>query len=232
MSPIITVTKVTNFIDHAKLPWQPFSYANWEADFPYHPEAYFKISHNESTLFISYRTKESHVRAMNYDQEAVYEDSACEFFLAPAGDDAYYNFEANCVGALRVNFRNSTQKFAAPESLFSSVYRDGTFTNIDGTFDNQPVADLLLGLFGPEDPWGGFWELNLELPISALFKHDGSEPDFAQVRKWSDLAQATGALFKCGDKLPQPYFLSTNKITAPAPGFHYPLAFNKLVFEK
>ena len=48
---------------------------------------------------------------------------------------------------------------------------------------------------------------------------------------WSGL-KAKVNLYKCGDKLSQPHFLSWKPISAPKPDFHLPEFFEQIKFSK
>jgi len=48
---------------------------------------------------------------------------------------------------------------------------------------------------------------------------------------WSGL-KAKVNLYKCGDKLSQPHFLSWKPIAAPKPDFHLPEFFEQIKFSK
>ena len=41
---------------------------------------------------------------------------------------------------------------------------------------------------------------------------------------------ATANFYKCGDDLPEPHFVSWNKIEAPTPNFHLPKYFGEIEF--
>lgn len=63
----------------------------------------------------------------------------------------------------------------------------------------------------------------LAIPPQALFMHS--------LTDWSGL-KAKVNLYKCGDKLSQPHFLSWKPISAPKPDFHLPEFFEQIKFSK
>ena len=65
--------------------------------------------------------------------------------------------------------------------------------------------------------------LSLANPPQALFMHS--------LTDWSGL-KAKVNLYKCGDKLSQPHFLSWKPIAAPKPDFHLPEFFEQIKFSK
>jgi hypothetical protein len=60
------------------------------------------------------------------------------------------------------------------------------------------------------------------VPISAFFLHKLSG---------FDGMTATGNVYKCGDNLPVPHFISWNPITTENPDFHRPDFFGQMKFE-
>ena len=66
------------------------------------------------------------------------------------------------------------------------------------------------------------WELALRLPVSTFFLH--KLDSFEGLR-------ATGTVYKCGDCLPVPHFISWNPIQTENPDFHRPEFFGQMLFE-
>ncbi len=65
--------------------------------------------------------------------------------------------------------------------------------------------------------------MTLAVPASALFRH--------RLGSWCGV-EARMNLYKCGDKLTKPHFLSWKPIDAPAPDFHLPQYFRTVQFSK
>ena len=66
------------------------------------------------------------------------------------------------------------------------------------------------------------WSMIEVIPASALFNH--------KIEEWSGL-NFRANFYKCGDNLPNPHFLSWNKIDFPRPNFHLLEFFGEVVFE-
>ena len=66
------------------------------------------------------------------------------------------------------------------------------------------------------------WQLCLAVPVEAYYQH--SLPSF-------DGLKVKGNVYKCGDKLPHPHFLSFFPIDLPKPDFHRPDFFGSVEFE-
>jgi len=182
---------------------------NWPAEYPYAPSVQARLFHNGAYLFIRYDVSEKYTAALAAeDMGNVWEDSCCEFFIS-LGDGTYYNFESTCIGTLLMTNRKSRNEDVCPASIavLDSVLRwpslgRNPFTEISG--DNN-------------------WSLILAIPATALFKQ--------QLTSW-DGVKAKANLYKCGDKLSEPHFLSWNPIALPSPDFHCPAFFADLEFEK
>ena len=78
--------------DSRGVKWNEIDCLNWRKDYPYKPEAQFRIAHDGQNIYVEYHVKEDAVRAVNgTDQSAVFQDACCEFFLMLDGEDTYYN---------------------------------------------------------------------------------------------------------------------------------------------
>ncbi len=66
------------------------------------------------------------------------------------------------------------------------------------------------------------WWLIIAIPASALFMH--------KFHSWDGI-KAKANVYKCGDNLSKPHFLSWNPIHHPTPNFHLPEFFGTLELE-
>ena len=69
---------------------------------------------------------------------------------------------------------------------------------------------------------GFSWELTAAIPVYLFEHHHDTRLHHMKVH---------GNFYKCGDALPEPHFLTWSNIEAPAPNFHLPGLFGKLIFE-
>lgn len=177
---------------------------NWPEAFPEQPEVLFDISHSGDVLHLHFHVREDAVRAVcDADGGRAWEDSCVEFFFAPRPDGFYYNLECTCIGRIllcRGTGRDGREPL--PEALLQGIRRRSSL----GT---EPFGLRT----GPTD-----WELELDIP-AATFGLD----TFVGL-------QARGNLYKCGDLLPVPHFLSWAPIDTPNPDFHRPEFFGDLMF--
>ena len=125
----------------------------------------------------------------------------------PAEDGIYYNVECNCTGKLLVAAgKDRHVRTPAPEEVMKRIDRWASLGTEPFDTRQEPTR----------------WELALRLPISTFFQHkfDGF-----------NALMAKGNVYKCGDCLPVPHFISWNPIQTENPDFHRPDFFGQIVFE-
>lgn len=187
----------------------PINRCNWPDAYPYSPDAKatLRLSPDGKNLIIRYEVKEDGTAALTgEDNGPVWTDSCCEFFIKPQGSEGYYNIEANAAGHILIGYREpSGFKSHAPAEVLAAVERKPSLGR--GTFAEKPC--------GP-------WSLELRIPATSLFRHDWE--------KWDGM-KASFNLYKCGDNLSKPHFLSHAPITGVrAPNFHLPQFFRPVSF--
>ena len=182
---------------------------NWPEAFPYKPKVEFAAAHTGDALLLHYRVEEQSVRAVaQKDHEHIWEDACVEFFVMPdKADGLYYNIECNCTGKLIVAVgegRNERQP--APAEVMQDIERWASLGKEPFDVREEPTK----------------WEVALRIPITTFFKHKFQS--FEGIR-------ATGNVYKCGDNLPVPHFISWNPIMTENPDFHRPEFFGQILFE-
>lgn len=180
---------------------------NWPAEFPYAPRVEFRMFHTGDWLLVRFDVAEQYTAArVTRDNGEVWTDSCAELFIAP-DDTLYYNFETTCIGRMLLGAHKSREEaeHAAPEVL-ASVRR---YTSLPF---GEPFA---------EREGDNRWSLTLAIPPQALFRH--------ALKTWSGV-EARMNLFKCGDKLSHPHFLSWRPIETERPDFHRPEFFECVRF--
>lgn len=197
--------QIIRMLDTESAAWHTLTQVNWKA-FPYQPSVSFRIAHTETHLLVHFHVIEQSVRAVaQHDNDRVWEDSCVELFISPDGNDTYYNFECNCAGKLLIEYGQPGRRERAPLHITSGVHRWSSLGS--EPFDTQD---------------GTMWDLTLSIPATALYHHD--------LHTWT-AGRMKGNLYKCGDKLPEPHFLSFYPITLPEPCFHCPDFFQGMNFE-
>ena len=141
------------------------------------------------------------------DNGPVWTDSCVEFFFRPDTGDRYYNFETNCIGTMLLGRRRSRDDAEhAPADVLRRIRRQTTYSY------RRPVATT----------GDNRWRLTLVIPVTALF---GEE-----LKSWAGVHGSMN-LYKCGDSLARPHYLSWQPVATPHPDFHRPEFFKPVLFE-
>lgn len=179
---------------------------NWHSC-GYKPKVLANIGYNETELFLRFTVEEKAIRAVNTENNSkVSQDSCCELFISPDSNDYYYNFEFNCIGTLLMGYRKMGDTAIRPDKQIMEQVR--RLSNLG----NQPF-DLKVGQFN--------WTLTIAIPLKAFFRHELT---------YLNGNTFTANLYKCGDGLPKPHYLSLFPINTEKPSFHRPDYFGKLHF--
>ena len=189
---------------------QPIACCNWAETYPYAPDVQFRMFHTGDRLMLRFDVAESYTAALvTEDNGEVWTDSCVEFFIAP-DEGLYYNFETTCIGRMLLSGRKSRTEDVqpAPAEVLASVKRFTTYPF------GEPFA---------ERKGDNRWSLTLAIPPQALFRH--------ALTDWSGL-EARMNLYKCGDRLSHPHFLSWKPVRTENPDFHRPEFFEAVTFEK
>ena len=179
---------------------------NWPEAFPCKPLMVATVEKSDEDIRLNYYIKEQSVRAVaQRDNENIWEDSCAEFFILPnPADGIYYNFECNCAGKLLIGAGATRQgRERAQQEVTALVERHSSL-------GSEPFGEKL----GETE-----WELSLRIPKEAFFKHQ-----FASLKDVPLLCN----IYKCGDKLSVPHFVSLFPIAAEKPDFHRPDCFRLL----
>ena len=190
------------------IPATAIACCNWPAAYPYAPKVAFRMFHTGDRLLLRFDVEERYTAAhVTEDNGPVWTDSCVEFFISPDGK-SYYNFETNAIGRMLLASRTSRAD-AEPASaeVLGSVKRYPTYPA--EAFDEREGDNR--------------WSLTLAIPPQALFRHG--------ITDWSGV-EARMNLYKCGDNLSHPHFLSRQPIDTPQPDFHRPEFFAAVKFEQ
>ncbi len=206
ISPDKNPDQVSDMLDD--IPKHNIDKINWP-EFSYAPEVDFSIAWNEKNIYLKYRVNEEVTGAVTLeDNGPVWKDSCVEFFVSPDRNNYYYNFEFNCLGVCLQGFGNSRHnREKASETELSGIIRKSSF----------PRKVL------HESGIGNTWSLFIQIPASTLFRH----PAFKFGKN-----SVTGNLYKCGDGLSRPHYLSWKPVQTPKPDFHRPEFFTLIEFVK
>jgi hypothetical protein len=171
---------------------------NWNS-FPYQPEVAFLMAYNQNNLFLKFDVTENHIRAMETETNGnVWEDSCCEFFCA-FDNEGYYNLETNCIGTQLIGWGAKKEERTLLDSIIIDAVKKHT------TLEHKTI-----------EPQSGRFEyqLTMIIPAATFVNHPGM--------KFTQGMQLKGNFYKCGDKTPEPHFVSWNPIEIKEPNFHRP----------
>ncbi|HOO98067.1 MAG TPA: carbohydrate-binding family 9-like protein [Bacteroidales bacterium] len=179
---------------------------NWPG-FGYRPDVEFAIAHTAREIVLKYYVSEDYFKAeKTTDNDEVYEDSCVEFFVSPADDGIYYNFEFNGIGTCLMGSGKSREtNMRADASVISGIRRRSSA----GT---KAVKEIK-GRFS--------WDIVIAIPLSS-FTHHKAESSRGLTFKAN--------FYKCGDSLTVPHYLSWNPIHTANPDFHRPEYFGTIKF--
>jgi len=179
---------------------------NWKDAFPKLLPVSVRIAHDSEHLYLYYQVTGEAIRAVNTeDFGSVWEDSCVEFFMQRQGEKTYRNFECNVLGVLLAAHHETREKAIQLTGEVQSVIRHSTICH--RYEDGRQVSD---------------WTLYLEIPKQAM--------GFAEHESLAG-QQIRANFYKCGDKTPEPHFISWNPIDLPSPNFHVPQFFGLLKLE-
>ena len=187
---------------------QPVACCNWPDQYPYAPDVSFRMFHTGEVLMLRFDVAEQYTAAAAADDNGpVWQDSCVEFFFAP-DDGGYYTFEINCIGTLLLSHRRDRKVdvMSAPPEVLALVER---------------TPSLPRAVFA-ERRGDNRWSMTAAIPVRALFRH--------RFDSWDGM-EARMNLYKCGDNLSRPHFLSWSPISTPATDFHRPEFFKPVRFE-
>ncbi len=191
-----------------KLTPQAIACCNWPEQYPYAPKVQFRIFHSGETLWLRFDVEERYTAArVTEDNGRVWTDSCVEFFLE-LDESGYYNFETTCIGRMLLGFRKShADARHGSAEVMASIRR----------YPSLPAGEPF-----EEREGDNRWSMMLAIPATALFRHD--------LKSW-DGVEARMNLYKCGDDLSHPHFLSWQPIAWEKPNFHLPAFFAPARFE-
>lgn len=183
------------------------SHLNWPKEWPAAPQTRFCAAHNGHEMIFRFDVTEDCTMALvDKDNGQVWTDSAVEIFMS-FDDSGYYNFEFTCIGRALAGFRKSKPDVTHADAHIMVLIKRYSSLG-DECFAEKHI------------PQG--WNLTIVIPVEALFAHK---------IETLDGMQAAANVYKCGDNLSRPHFVSWSPIDSPSPNFHLPQFFKPVNFE-
>ncbi len=202
------VALVGKMLDSENIPFHTLDYVNWKA-YPYKPEVQFRLAYSRNELYLQFNVREKNIRAKSADDETCepWKDSCVELFIAPAGDGIYYNIEFNCIGACLLAYgKGRHERHRLGRAVTSLIRRSSSLGN--EPFDERS---------------GNFeWTLTAAIPFGIFTKHKIDSLEGRELR---------ANIYKCGDELKEPHFVTWHPVNTEQPDYHRPDFFGMLTFE-
>lgn len=179
---------------------------NWK-DFDHKPEVEFALAYTDREILLKYYVTEKYFKAEKTEtNQNVFEDSCVELFISPEEDGIYYNLEFNGIGTCLMGSGTSRQdRTRTDPSTIKAIRRKASS-------GNRPVAEKK-GRFS--------WTITIAIPFHVFFHHN-----IESLRGKTFRAN----LYKCGDKLMVPHYVTWNPVSTENPDFHRPEFFGSLIF--
>lgn len=174
---------------------------NWQSEYPYTPIVTAYMAYSKSAIAILFEVTENHTCAVEMaDNGRVWEDSCVELFIANPVGEGYFNFEMNAIKTLLAAKRLSrTDAEHFSADSLAKILRHGSFDHATVDIRQQ-----------------NSWWAGEVIPFTLLGVE--SMPERLSVN-----------IYKCGDNLLQPHYLSWSPITLDKPNFHCPEFFGTLL---
>ena len=180
----------------------------------HHPDVRVRLLRASTGLHGIFHVRDRYVRSLSTAyMQAVYQDACVEFFVKPAADKGYINFEMNAGGALLCTYITDPTRTPGGFAAFSSIpLEDARQVRIRSTLPPQVDPEI-------EGPLT--WALEFFIPFALLEKYAGPL-DSSPGQVWR------ANFYKCAENNSHPHWASWNPL--PALNFHQPDGFGRLVF--
>ncbi len=179
---------------------------NWSSHL-YKPDVEFVMAYGQKEIYLKFYVREEYTKAEKYEtNQMVCEDSCVELFISPSDDGIYYNLEFNPIGIALMGCGTGRHDSKRVDAAVVNNIRhlasmgDKPFSEISG--DN-------------------IWTLTVAIPFETFFRHN-----IESVKGKSFRAN----LYKCGDKLTTPHYVTWNPVGSEKPDFHRPEYFGEIKF--
>ena len=154
---------------------------------------------DETALYIRQCAWEENIRAEHFGQLRPVCEDSCLEFFFGMGDGRYFNIEFNPNKALYFGF---------------GYNGEGRIRLILDSEESllQPCVAFM----------DGGWEIQYRVPVTIIRQF---YPDF----RLFEGMELMGNFYKCGDRTPNPHYLTWNPITSESPSFHRPIDFGRIM---
>jgi len=222
MKYTFTITKAASTPDITK----PFDSSDWQnanaivlknrrpETGEYHPHVEFRLQYDDKGFYGLYEATDRAIRCVQETfNSSVCNDSCLEFFIQPAGDHGYINFEINACGVMLA------MHILDPERTAHGFkdYRYLTAGEVSGMKIFHTLPDRLESEITTETTYRLGWFIPFDLFKQVM----GIEaPETGDIWK--------GNVFKCGDETSLPHHISWTELGEL--NFHTPQYFGEMIF--
>lgn len=164
--------------------------------------AQFIIAHTGTHILLKFMVSHDFFRSADRKINGeVHLDNCVEFFLSFDNAETYYNIEFNCLGIGKMAYNSQV----GGKTLLAedSVRKILTYTK---SGHHRDFFD---------------WEMIWSIPAEVFTFHT--------INHFEGIT-ASGNFYKCGDALPNPHYLSWNRVISEKPDFHRPECFGEIFF--
>jgi len=181
------------------------------------PTVDVKVRRDTDALYVIYRVRDEYVVAIHTEpQSNVSQDSCVEFFVQPTTFGGYFNFEMNCIGAIRAEHR--------PDSTFI-LDSDPQVHGLDSEDLKQiEVVSSLIEPIPRQSTEPAIWMLAIRIPFN-VFKRYVGPLEMDEGATWR------ANFYKCADGSSRPHWASWAPL-GKVLNFHAPERFGVLIFER
>lgn len=180
---------------------------------PFKPSVQAKMVYDDSSIYIIFLVHDRFVRSIVQEYNGPVSTDACvEFFFSPDTTlrDNYFNLEINAGGTpLMAHHVFGNKQYAR-------------FTSED--LSQIKIAHSLPKVVDPQITEPITWTIEYRLPLRLLKKY-GSVNDPRRGTVWK------GNFYKTASKSTNPHWITWSFVDLPAPSFHQPHYFGRLLFQ-
>lgn len=182
----------------------------WQSN-DYTCQAQARLCYGEEALYVGFTVWEDWIHISKFEQnDRVYLDSCCEFFLSPDADLTHYvNFEMNAVGTLLAKYNHQGEKFQ---------YLPRTSQDEALEIRRTVTRENYLSFQGP------LWQISYQLPFTLL------QPRFPAAVFGKGL-HMRGNFYKCMQSPENRHFMTWNPIETETPSYHSPQFFGEIILD-
>src|SRR5690606_32438818 len=184
------------------MPWHSIDQASWANQYPYTPEVKFKIAYDDQHIFLQYDVQEEYVKASAIRANENVWEDSCVEFFLSFDDKQTY---------YNFEFNVLGTGLIGYGPAIKSERNRLSAEQID-------TVDVWVNLI--KNKGNKRWSSVLIIPRTV----------FGDVALEGETFHAN--FYKCGDGLPQPHFISWNRLDYPNPNFHLPEFFGEIQFVK